>query len=310
MDLPKVVRAVVLPCGSFGSFRGEAYHFSAAWPASGVSVFYVLRWVVDWLGGNRARNFLGDSVHTWRGWIAQRLRDDRSDGSDGSRESQSGSDEEDEDIPHENAPARDAEEHLLSSSWSEVTRSRGQKDHGTEGSEEEEQAPAIPRRDFCVSTFGLVVLLLHWIVRGPRANSKWNLSKSDLASRCRALLQGLSDRLWQGEAQEEFDPGERTSLVLRVSDGNLDARALVASPGGVKLKKLFGKKQLVSIPEALVLLAKDEINRNLSPARRSSAQIVLTDLLLVLGKVVERGRSGSVWSETKVESLEQLRTSV
>ena len=58
------VRAIVLPCGAKGQYRGEVYEFREPVLAEdGLSFpgyfFWVVRWIVDFLGGNNIVNFAG-----------------------------------------------------------------------------------------------------------------------------------------------------------------------------------------------------------------------------------------------------------
>ena len=158
----KTTLAVQLPCGVGLLFKGEAYHFQGVNP-SHCSVYWVLRWVMDFLGGNKSRNAVGQSAQTWRSRISDVL--------------QCAHDEE------------QAAAHLLSSSWASLKRSDAAPD----------TAVAVDCLDFCVTTPGLLALLSHWAVRGPRANATWTLPTEEFMARCKALVAGVMGHMLYGE---------------------------------------------------------------------------------------------------------------
>ena len=128
----RVVRAVVLPCGAKGSFKGEAYEYAEPVQAEdGLSTpgsfFWVFRWLVDFLGGNQIPNFGGRSRATLLGRTASLLADGLSSSSEDEKEGEKkGSldgeikeeekDDEAEDTRRGGARVPTAEQHLTVSS--------------------------------------------------------------------------------------------------------------------------------------------------------------------------------------------------
>ena len=64
----------------------------------------------------------------------------------------------------------------------------------------------------------------------------------------------------------------------------------------------------LDVIEAMVVLQGDASRRSLSMDRRRLAEKIFSRLLQSLAQAIDGSRGQDVWTATKVESLEQLRT--
>jgi len=344
----RAVRAVVLPCESKGHFKGEVYEFAEPVQASdGLSTpgtfFWLFRWLVDFLGGNQIPNFGGRMRAVLLGRTTDLLADGLSSSDVDEQEPLDGEVKgEDEDVREEaeDDPTRKhkvpiADEHMTVSSvmtrLSEAKRkSKGeaedggarrksrkkadedvdmevkdeQLDEGEEpeqesvrGDSEDEQTGPLLRGDFSLSSLCLLGWMAQLMLKGPRAGSRWMLDTAEIKARSRAFLQALSDTFWQNVQGE----------VFQVVEGQLSVEALGKAEGKLAAK-IFGKKKTVDVIEAMVVLQGDASRRSLSMDRRRLAEKLFSRLLQSLAKAIDASRGQDVWTATKVESLEQLRT--
>ena len=133
--------ALEVPCGvAQTSFKSECYAF--AQKPAGQSLFLVLRWLIDFLGGNHTRNFIGSSAPVWRNRIAEGLEVLSQEG-------------------------HFAEDHLLDSSWSTLKQRAPAKRKAEEAqaAEEPDEDEPLPQQDFSISIFGLLWLLVGWAAK-------------------------------------------------------------------------------------------------------------------------------------------------
>ncbi|CAJ1422298.1 unnamed protein product [Effrenium voratum] len=256
----KTTLAVQLPCGVGLLFKGEAYHFQGVNP-SHCSVYWVLRWVMDFLGGNKSRNAVGQSAQTWRSRISDVL--------------QCAHDEE------------QAAAHLLSSSWASLKRSDAAPD----------TAVAVDCLDFCVTTPGLLALLSHWAVRGPRANATWTLPTEEFMARCKALVAGVMGHMLYGEHSQ---PERDFPIIAR--NGEVSTEKLFSKKAGSSLRKICEKK-LMPLSDILFDLIETSSNRNYSSNKRAAADACLAQLLRFVGESTSepglRSISGALSSQEK-----------
>ena len=190
--------AADVPCGSLGNFRTELYEFDEPQTIIAPSRrFWHFRWLLNFLGGSPVRNFVGNSVDAFGNKIQERLAPIWPDAKDtsGLRE--------------------ESRCHLLSSSWSSLTKTRRtpkkRKGADKDGSitEDEEEMPdtdqttekltsaeptraAVPCQEHGVSAFGFIVVLMNWAFR-MRVNMKWTLGHDFVQQRTLSLLRGLAD---------------------------------------------------------------------------------------------------------------------
>ncbi|CAE7521288.1 Camkk2 [Symbiodinium sp. CCMP2592] len=298
----RVVRAVVLPCGAKGNFKGEVYEFAEPVQAEdGLSTpgffFWLFRWLVDFLGGNQIPNFGGRSRATLLGRTASLLADGLS-----SRQAK---------VPI-------AEQHLTVSSIMSRLSGAKRKSGGrvddedvemeVKDDDEELEAVDVPgdsfdeakaprlRGDFALSSFAMLVWMSKLMVSGPRAGSRWMLDSAELKGRCRAFLQGLSDTFWQNVQGDVFQVvrGELAVDVLTAAEGKLAA-------------KIFNKKKTVSVVAAMATLQGDVSRRSLSADRRRLAEKLFSRLLQSLAKAIDDSRGQDIWTASKVETARGYR---
>ena len=222
----RVVRAVVLPCGAKGSFKGEAYEYAEPVQAEdGLSTpgsfFWVFRWLVDFLGGNQIPNFGGRSRATLLGRTASLLADGLSSSSEDEKEGEKkGSldgeikeeekDDEAEDTRRGGARVPTAEQHLTVSSVMSRLSGAKRKSRGTVDDEDvelvkdelaedpelemgEAKAPRL-RGDFSRSPLATPVWMSQLMVKGPRAGSRWMLDSAEVFSKVFRTLFGRTSR--------------------------------------------------------------------------------------------------------------------
>lgn len=283
---PKDVKAVQAPCGLFPPFQGEVYFFetpqtttssSSAQSPQGLRVFWVLRWIVDFLGSASAKNFLGISVPNWRARVASEL--DHLNQSD------------------------DAASHILDSSWSTMKQREGEAVDSTH----KQVDSAVDCQDFCISNFGILLLLVRWAHKGPRQNSSWKLSATDFKARAAALLLALLCFVLPQSIEE------KSFLDIRIAKSpaghpQIHLPALCAGEDGKFLQKSFPSQVWFPLDEALVQLDIDEANKNYSPARRTAAATTRARLLWFVTTQVESSIGSPIWERTQLHQLEQLRT--
>eukprot|EP00435_Cladocopium_sp_Y103_P059934 s63_g21.t1 len=174
---------------SFGSFQGEVYVRQQT-----PSIYWVLRWVVDFLGSSNTKNFIGLSAATWSNRIDGYCTESEAD------------------VP--------AVQQIMSSSWSSL-----QKDKTIDRSQ-------VDCEDYSITTFGLLVLMGTWASRSYRANAKWKLSPEDFQRRAQQFLRFLQERFFTPRHSQtaddwvfEFENGKLDLQKLRqTDDGQLIAK--------------------------------------------------------------------------------------
>ena len=310
----------MLPCGTAGTYKGEVYEHTRPPDAEGGrsdkplgSFFFVVRWLIDYLGGVKQRNFCGDSAAAWRNRVTAALADAAS--------------SEDE-TPEEAAEAAGTAHVADSSFSSKLTKTAKRRrsssarpsptqdeenaeDAGTAGEMDDSQTSAAstaeaPDRagDFSMSAFCLLLFLTQLAWKGPRANAKWCVEAGVVSERSRRLLQGLCDTFWQQPRRSQHG-----SSIVFIRDGDLLVSDVEVCMRGKPLGKTFGGRARVPLLEAVELLAKDALNKNLGKERRREAEKFCSRVFLAMAEGIEASRGQPIWTAVKVESLEQLRTS-
>lgn len=309
------VRALVLACGTKGAFKGEVYQFRRPIVAKdGRSnpgcFFWIFRWMVDFLGGVQIHNFGGKS----RELIAGRTGAVLADGLSSSEDEAMVVVENEDDVPMPSA-----EEHLTSSSMmtrqQQVSKKRKKslaeeskrevkgevkdevKDEpGDDGQDSVDSDGPVRKADFSLSSFACLCWLAQLVSKGTRANARWNLASTEVQARAEALLCGMRDCFWQDVRKGCFV----------VVEGQLSVETLAGKMGPLA-GKIFGKQQTVPIVEALKTLQADAGRRSLSGDRRRLAEKIFSRLVRSLAEAIEESAGKSIWTATRVESLDQLR---
>lgn len=286
----KTTFAFSIACGVCPSFQTEAYLFHQP-QFEGGTVFWVLRWAIDYLGGNRTRNFIGQSAQTWRNKIAAGLE----------------------------ALGQEPElssRHVLTSTWSELQRQTPSKrkdvSEDTVAPQEASQAGTM-LQDYSISTFGLLCLLSWWAAHGPRATTTWNLEASEFCQRCRSIISGLASLFVQQGTKKHSKVVSGFDLLLSShasGHGLLHVANLLDSEKGSNLKKTFAGKNTVPLDEAFLQLASDSGAKGLGTKRRDAATEAHANLCWFVAELVEASgaRKDSVWQRTQLHQLDQLRT--
>ena len=330
------VRAIVLPCGAKGQYKGEVYQFREPIEAEdGLSYpgyfFWVVRWIVDFLGGNKIGNFAGKLRDTVVSRTTSVLGDGLS--SDEAVEpvkEEAGEDgQEEADGAAADVKVPSADMHVSASSMMkriagvkrkqnrtklEVAPDSDVKKEVKEEAEEAEEAEAsedVPMAaaeteqedplsvsDFSVSTFACLCWMSQMMTKGPRADARWTLSKVEVQARARAWLLGVQDIFWQ---DVDIDG-------LRISEGLLSV-ASVATVFGTKAVKGLGQED-VAVVDALASLQAAAARRSLSKDRRRLSEKIFSRLLTSLAAAIDGSRDKPIWTDVRVESLDQLRTCV
>ncbi|CAE7593480.1 cdk-12 [Symbiodinium sp. CCMP2592] len=94
---------------------------------------------------------------------------------------------------------------------------------------------------------------------------------------------------------------------IEVVQGQLAVDKLATEFGQVA-GKIFGKKKVVPVVEALRVLQADSVRRSLSQDRRRLAEKIFSRLVARLAEAIDASKGKTVWMANRVESLEQLRT--
>ena len=305
------VRAVVLACGTQGTFKGEVYQFRRPVMArDGRSnpgcFFWIFRWMVDFLGGTQIRNFGGRS----RELIGGRTCTVLADGLSSSEDEAMGENEDEVTVPS-------ADEHMTASSMmtrqQQAFKKRTKSDElkqeakgevkaevkdepGDDGGDSSDSEGPLRRADFSLSSFACLCWLTQLMSKGTRANARWNLASTEVQARAEALLCGMRDCFWQ----------EVRKGCFVVVEGQLSVEALATKMGSLAAK-VFGKQKTVPVVEALKTLQADAGRRSLSGDRRRLAEKIFSRLVQSLAEAIEDSAGKTVWTANRVESLDQLR---
>ena len=271
------------------------------------SVSFLLRWCVDCLGGAARRNFIGFSAKAWRNLLAKYYSPL---------------------VPEEGIDAKAAaQEDIVESSWSqkfkELSQKQGESDSQAQDSQAQdsqaqdsqtslgEETRELEQQDWFCSPFAMMVLLLEWCTRGPRANSSWVLSDPDMRSRARAMLKGLfvvfCELSWQQKGSAEKD-GHEFVFQFRKVEGEVlvDVKALARSCKCAQ--RFFGSDRAeMELVELLMLLRKADSYNGSSPERRQAFTALQSFIFVCVTNMIEGSLRTKTWTCTKVEQLSQLR---
>ncbi|CAE7254869.1 Camkk2 [Symbiodinium sp. CCMP2592] len=317
----RTVRAVVLPCGAKGTFKGEVYEHTVRVQADdGRSTpgffFWIFRWMVDFLGGTPNHNISGRS----RDGIVGRAAAVLADGLSSSEPEQDEQQEKDEQEDSQEAVMPSAGDHVSKSSTmtkherihKRKAKSKPVKEEPAEPGvvkeepdgegdmpeedDEEDDDELVRKGDFCLSSFACICWLAQLMAKGPRANSKWNLDPAEVRSRAEALLEGVRDWFWQDVRGRSFE----------VLQGQLAVDKLATAFGQVA-GKIFGKKKVVPVVEALRVLQADSVRRSLSQDRRRLAEKIFSRLVARLAEAIDASKGKTVWMANRVETARGYR---
>ena len=308
------VRALVLGCGSKGSFKGEVYQFRRPIVArDGRSnpgcFFWIFRWMVDYLGGSQTRNLGGKS----REAIGIRTGAVLADGLSSSEDEAIV----DVDGNEDDVPLPSVDEHMTASSMMTRQKQVAKRKKSTEELKQEvkgeikaeakdepsdddqnssDSEGPLRRADFSLSSFACLCWLAQLMSKGTRATAKWNLASAEIQARAEALLCGMRDCFWQDVRKGCFV----------VVEGQLSVEPLASKMGSLAAK-VFGKQKMVPVVEALKTLQADAGRRSLSGDRRRLAEKIFSRLVRSLAEAIEDSAGKSIWTANRVESLDQLR---
>ena len=273
MKLPHVCSGLAM--------QTEVFHFAMP-QVNHYSVFWVLRWLVFYLGGHPNSNFLGDSIGSWSNKLQVYLAMLCSSG--------------EEVAPSHFNKSLEAEQALVRSRREDTLENRAM--------------------EFCCSSFALVALLGTWAGRGFNQKASWTEPRDMVQLKCSALLSAMLTTFVTHTARSQSGEGDdRLDLYLVV--GSCDAEVgihweqLVASPGAAAQQKrqpLFKGEQVASLHTCILALAKDECLSTLSKARKAASTRVLAELFRIVADLVEASKVDSLWGEYDLHQLEQVKT--
>ncbi|CAE7707438.1 Camkk2 [Symbiodinium sp. CCMP2592] len=291
----RVVRAIVLPCGPHGSFKGEVYQYTTPVAArDGHSrpgfFFWVFRWMIDFLGGVGIANMAGRS----REPIANRTAAVIFDGLSSSDEEVQKMGEEAKEEDEEAIALPVADDHLTSSSMMAkqvAVSARKRKaaandedvreDVGDREAEEEEEDEPLSRGDFSLSSFACIC----WL--------------GQLMARAEGILQGMRDTFWQDVRKGCFQ-------IVR---GEVSVQSLVKEHGQIAAK-IFNKQEQVEVVEALRILQADAVRRSLSQDRRRAAEKLFARFVRSLAESIDDTVGKPLWTEAILDAGGQAGPSI
>ena len=299
----RIVRAIVLPCGRQGSFKGEVYQYTTPVPArDGRSkpgfFFWVFRWIVDFLGGSEVANIAGRSREPIGNRTAAVIFDGLSSSDEEVQAMASAADGDEEAVQ---LPV--ADDHMTESSMmlkqTAVKKRKAAADDQEDVPEDVEAAEEGPihRGDFSLSSFACICWLAQLMAKGPRKGAKWNLEAKDVQARAEAILGGMRDTFWK-------DVRKGGCAVVQ---GEVSVQSFVKEYGQVAAR-IFKKQEKVSAVEALRILQGDAARRSLGQDRRRMAEKIFSRFVRSLAEAIDDSVGDPLWTTTRVEALDQLRT--
>ena len=274
---PVVSKAIEIKMIGAISCLAEVYHYRFA-PTAPSGVYWVLRWMVDFIGGGKGKNFVGDSLLYWTNWVS---------------------------FYDAMGCEADASSRLKRSAWSVCNQA------DTHGEATNGDIPFKADLEFSCTSFALVVLLGSWAGKGPHNSSKWHVAHSVVQKRCSDLLNGLLVHFVRESVCTTFE----TSIGALVIDIRFEANekprfdweALVASPAGASLRRVVWHcESKVTVVEVLERMVVDEVSCNFSPARKMASRIVFAYTCFVFGSIVECSRGDEIWEESSLVQLTQV----
>ena len=268
------------------SWRAECYLFHVPQCSQPVSsVRFLLRWMVDALGGSKHSNEIGRRASSWRNLTARYLAETRV--ADAAAES---------------------ELHLTTSSWSSLmSASRNEASSRMQGGNVEQS-------EYHCSPFCLLSLLVKFAVEDNPKNSSWNLPGSMVKTQAAAILKALIGHFAEANLQRAADDEQHAAdfqIAWRKVEGDvmLDWQSL--SQSEKTLQNMFpGAPQEIELSKLLLKLRADDVGRGVSPERKNVCRELRAFLFMVLSDCMEATLRTDVWQETRVEQLQQLRSPV
>ena len=247
---------------------------------SGCTMFWHIRWLVDWLGGHQSSNFIGQGAKSWASKLAPYLVF-VVDGLDEEEELQQA-----------------CRSHFLESGNSKLRQSPR---------EGETPASNIQMSEYSGSTFAILVMLTHWSSRGTHKRSAWKLEAAQVQSRAVSLVMLLMDTFVVADLAMEIE-GIKVVLLRRDAEVFLDWAAFCSAERIKLLLRVFGPDDgEVPLHEAVLRLCQEEINTRCSPNRRKAATEGLAVVIWALMLVIEASKQDSIWGQTELWQLQPLR---
>lgn len=247
---------------------------------SSCCIFWHIRWIVDWLGGHKNNNFIGQGAKTWTNKVLAYLPNLP-----------------DLDEMHEMDEI--ARKHFLESGHSRLRASPRQ---GEDADQE------VRMTEYCASSFAILVMLAHWAARGPHKRSQWKLTSEQVQSQAASLLKVLLYTFVTTALIMEV--GEATiSLVMVGDEVCLDWPQFCLTESLQLLERVFAADRTnVPLHEAIMMLCQEEINSRVSQSRRVAATMGLTLLIQAIVWVLESSKKDEIWAKTELWQLQPLRT--
>ena len=251
-------------------------------PVASATFFWHIRWIVDWLGGHAGSNFIGQGARSWINKVSSYLSC--------------------------LFPEMDSVEELAKSHFLQSGNSKLRQSPREDGKEKEEAE--VSMSEYSASSFGLLVMVLHWAARGPNKGSQWKLPGEQVRSQAVSFLKLLTDTF---VVNNLCMPLHGASVILLGEKGDgvqLDWQVLCHTEGFKILERVFAcyDAPLVNVVDALLLLCKEEVNSRVSATRRSASTQAIATLIDALVSVIESSKLDSVWQETELWQLQALRT--
>lgn len=248
---------------------------------SSCTIFWHIRCIVDWLGGHKNSNFVGQGAKTWTNKVLAYLPHVP-------------------DLDEEHEIDEIARKHFLESGHSRLRASPRQ---GEDADQE------VRMTEYCASSFAILVMLAHWAARGPHKRSQWKLSIEQVQSQATSLLKVLLHTFVTADLRMEV--AEATIWFCLVDDDVcLEWEQFCLTESLALLQRVFdSERRVVPVHEAIMVLCLEEINTRVSQSRRAAATMALAWLIQALVWVLESSKRDEIWHKTELWQLQPLRTS-
>ena len=247
----------------------------------GCSIFWHLRWLVDWLGGHKNSNFIGAGAKSWAKKVVSYLPFCSDVGRDIDMEQLS-------------------RLHFQESSQSKLRQMRRPSQNDAVGDEVQ-----MSMCEYSASSLAMLVMLSHWSARGPDKRSQWKLGTDHVSSRAASLLNLLVETFVTASLSMEV-MGVNVILLLEGGAILLDWPRFCEAVGLELLKRLFPDAEGISCVDALLGLCKEEVNSRVSASRRWAATTGFAVLCQALVLVIESSKQDALWKQTELWQLQPL----